>query len=505
MFSKILVANRGEIAVRIFRTCREMGIATVAVCSDIDKNAVHTGYADQVVVLGGDEPAVTYLDIGKIIKAAKDTGAEALHPGYGFLAESPRLAAACEQAGIAFIGPRSDVLALVGDKLAARRLAKEAGVQPTAGTETPGANYKDLIGRAEKLGYPVMIKAAAGGGGKGMRKVDGPEALAEALELAAGEAENAFGDSRLFLERFIENAHHVEVQLLADRYGNMVHLFERECSIQRRHQKIIEEGPSPAVDDELRGKLCRAAMSVARAAGYTNAGTVEFLLDEKGGFSFMEVNARLQVEHPVTELITGVDLVEQQIRIAAGETLSLSQQDLSCLGHAIECRIYAEDPANDFLPSPGTIELMEAPHGPGVRFDSGIMPGSIVPVDYDPILAKLIVFAAGRDKAAARMAGALTETCILGVKTPVEMMIDIVKSKEFMRAETSTDFMDRYFKNWRPSEERGRIALLGWLAAQLANSEQEGGREPPGGPGGVGHRGDPWQKLRNFRLWGQEQ
>ncbi len=502
MFTKILVANRGEIAVRIFRTCREMGIATVGVCSDVDSDALHVQQADQVVALGGDEPVDSYLAIDKIIGAAKDTGAEALHPGYGFLAESADMAAACERADLTFIGPRSEVLALVGDKIAARKLAKEAGVPPTAGTELPSDDRQALRNQVEKLGYPVMIKAAAGGGGKGMRRVERPEALSEALELAAGEANSAFGDGRLFLERCIENARHIEIQILADEHGNLVHLFERECSIQRRHQKIIEEAPSAALDGELREKLCRAAISVARVAGYTNAGTVEFLLDDQGNFSFMEVNARLQVEHPVTELITGVDLVEQQIRIAAGETLMMAQQEISCRGHAIECRIYAEDPARGFMPSPGTICALEAPSGPGVRFDSGIMPGSVVPVHYDPILAKLVTFAANRDRAATRMARALRETCILGVKTPVEMLIDIVESKQFMNAETSTTFLDRYFKDWRPSEERARVALFGWLADRLADEERaekpRGDRLETGG----GHRDDPWSRLGRFRSWG---
>jgi acetyl-CoA carboxylase, biotin carboxylase subunit len=506
MFSKILVANRGEIAVRIFRTCREMGIRTVAVCSDVDRGAFHVGQADQLVALGGDQPAESYLAIDKIIKAAMDTGAEALHPGYGFLAESPELAAACERAGLTFIGPRSDVLALVGDKIAARELARKAGVPPTAGTDMPSDNRQDLQRQADSLGFPLMIKAAAGGGGKGMRRVERPESLSEALELAASEARSAFGDGRLFLERCIENARHVEVQILADGQGNLVHLFERECSIQRRHQKIIEEAPSPAVNDALRDKLTEAALIVAKAAGYTNAGTVEFLLDDRGNFSFMEVNARLQVEHPVTELITGIDLVEQQIRIAAGETLSTSQQEISCHGHAIECRIYAEDPARGFMPSPGTICAMDFPSGPGVRFDSGVRQGSIVPVDYDPILAKLVTFAADRERAAARMARALQETCILGVKTPIEMLIDIVESKHFIKSNTFTDFIKRYFIDWKPSKARERVALMGWLAAQLADQgSEESSRQLRRnrehlGPGG-GHRDDPWHRLGRFRSW----
>ena len=501
MFSRILVANRGEIAVRIFRTCRELGIATVAVYSPADRDALHVQQADQALALAGSAPEDGYLDVEQIVVAARDSGAQAIHPGYGFLAESARLAGACRQAGLVFIGPPARVLELAGDKLAARRLAREAGVPPTAGTDQPLADLAALRRQASRLGYPLLVKAAAGGVGKGMRRVDEERQLEQALQMAAGEARAAFGDERLFLERYRQRVHHVEVQILADDSGRLVHLFERECSIQRRHQKIIEEAPAPLLDDDLRQQLCSDALAVARAAGYRNAGTVEFLVDEEGNYSFMEINARLQVEHPVTELLTGIDLVEQQIRLAAGEPLSLAQEDIGRRGHALECRIYAEDPTRDFLPSPGTISVCEAPAGPGIRFDSGVGAGSVVPVDYDPILAKLIVHAGDRPRAAARLARALDETCILGVSTPLELLGDIVRSPQFLDGDTTTDFLERHFADWRPSPRRLQVALLGWLAERLAGGETP---PPPGGDAGSGGAGDdPWRRLRRFRMGGR--
>lgn len=501
MFSRILVANRGEIALRIFRTCQELGVATVAVYSPVDRNALHVQHADEAVALAGDAPEESYLDVEQIIAAARSSGAQAIHPGYGFLAESPHLASACRQAGLTFIGPPPEVLQLAGDKLAARRLARESGVPPTAGSDQPLAGLDSLRRQAEQLGYPLLIKAAAGGGGKGMRRVDEEQQLDQALQLAAGEARAAFADERLFLERYRRRVHHVEVQILGDATGRLIHLFERECSIQRRHQKLIEEAPSPLVDEDLRQRLCSAALAVARAAGYRNAGTVEFLVDEDGSYSFMEINARLQVEHPVTELLTGIDLVEQQIRLAAGEPLAWQQADVTRRGHALEFRIYAEDPARSFLPSPGTISVYEAPAGPGIRCDSGIAAGSVVPVEYDPILAKLIVHAGERRRAAARMGRALAETCILGVSTPLELLADIVSSPQFLAADTTTDFLERHFADWRPSPRHQRVALLGWLAEYLA--EAAAPAEPAAGTATARSADDPWRRLRRFRLGGK--
>jgi acetyl-CoA carboxylase biotin carboxylase subunit len=500
MFKKLLVANRGEIALRVFRTCREMGIGTVAVHSEVDRNSPHARYADRSVWLGDDEPAESYLHIDKIVKAARDSGAEAVHPGYGFLAENADFAEACERAGVVFVGPTSKVLRSVGDKIEARRLAREAKVPITPGTRDPTDDLQLLQTAAEHLGFPVMVKAAAGGGGKGMRRVDNPEELDSALQAAASEARAAFSDGTLYLEKCIEDPRHVEVQILADGRGNVVHLFERECSIQRRHQKIIEEAPSPAVGTELRAQLGDAAVEVARQAGYQNAGTVEFLLDSDGHFNFMEVNARLQVEHPVTELITGLDLVEHQIRLAAGEPLSISQENVTARGHAIECRIYAEDPEAGFLPSPGVIRSLVAPSGPDVRFDSGVETGSEVPVHYDPILAKLITRGADRHRAIARMIRALSETSILGVKTPVEMLMDIVQSEAFRKGETTTGFLGRYFADWNPSPHRVKTALLGWLAFQLDQpaATAEGGL-PDATNAGAGSE-DIWLRLGRWRM-----
>jgi len=500
MFDKVLIANRGEIALRIIRTCREMGIESVAVYSDVDRESLHVQAADSGVHLGPDTPAESYLNIDKIVRAARDTGAQAVHPGYGFLAESAAFAEACERAGLVFIGPPAKVLAAVGDKLAARRIAEKAKVPVTPGTSLPADKKVKVADAAAEIGFPVMLKAAAGGGGKGMRRVDRAEDLPEAIERAGSEAEAAFADGTLYLEKCVVDPRHVEVQILADQQGNVVHLFERECSIQRRHQKIIEEAPSAGVDEDLRRRLGEAAVAVARAAGYRNAGTVEFLVDQEGNFSFMEVNARIQVEHPVTEFITGIDLVEQQMRLAAGEDLAFSQAEIVRRGHAIECRIYAEDPLAGFMPSPGRIVELQAPAGPEVRFDCGVESGSVVPVEYDPILAKLVTAGADRQRAIDRMLRALSETCILGVQTPVELLHDIVGSEPFRLGKTNTSFLETHFHDWAPAADRLRNLLLGWLAAE------EAGGDP-------GHRQtglttqtvdmsavDPWQRLGAWRM-----
>jgi len=500
MFDKVLIANRGEIALRVIRTCREMGVHTVAVHSPVDAHQPHVLAADQAVALPGDPPADSYLNIERLVAAARDAGAQAVHPGYGFLAENGDFAEACQAAGLTFIGPPADVLRAVGDKLTARELAQAASVPVTPGTLEPASDPDLLAKQAAEIGYPVMLKAAAGGGGKGMRRVDGPGQLAEAVARAASEAKAAFSDDRVYLERCIVDPRHVEVQILADDHGQVIHLFERECSVQRRHQKIIEEAPSPALDEALRERMCSAAVAVARQAGYRNAGTVEFLLDSGGAFYFMEVNARLQVEHPVTEAICGLDLVRAQLHLAAGERLPWTQGQVTRRGWALECRIYAEDPGKGFLPSPGRVLGLRPPVGPGVRFDCGVEPGSQVPVEYDPILAKLITWGQDRPAALARMRRALAETAVLGVDTAVDLLLDVIASQPFAEGRLTTSFLDDHFADWRPCPERTRALLAGWLVAELtgagAGRAAATGGEPGAGPV------DPWDTLTGFRLEG---
>ncbi|HOX47105.1 MAG TPA: biotin carboxylase N-terminal domain-containing protein [Myxococcota bacterium] len=500
MFERILIANRGEIALRIARTCRELGVRTVAVHSPVDARAPHALYADERVALPGDAPAESYLNMARLLEAARATGAQAIHPGYGFLSENGDFAEACAAAGLAFIGPPARVLRAVGDKLQARRLAQAAGVPITPGLLEPTGDAGALVAQAERLGFPIMLKAAAGGGGKGMRRVERAEELPEALARAASEARGAFGDERLYLEKCLLDPRHVEVQILADQHGQVVHLFERECSIQRRHQKIIEEAPSPGVDEALRERLCAAAVQVARAAGYQNAGTVEFLLDRDGRFYFMEVNARLQVEHPITEAICGLDLVRAQLRLAAGEPLGLSQADLTRRGHALECRLYAEDAEHGFLPSPGRIAGLRSPTGPGVRFDCGVEAGSEVPVHYDPILAKLICQAEDRPAAIARMQRALAETAVLGVATPLELLLDVVGSEPFRAGDTSTGFLARHFADWHPDPGRRQALLLGWLAAELSGHAGRAREAAAGAPAAAD--ASPWHTLGRWRMEG---
>ncbi|RQW07295.1 acetyl-CoA carboxylase biotin carboxylase subunit, partial [candidate division KSB1 bacterium] len=417
MFKKILIANRGEIAVRVIKACQELGIKTVAVYSEADRTALHVQLADEAVLLGAPPPLESYLNIDKIISVAHQTEAEAIHPGYGFLAENSAFAERCEKEKIIFIGPNSKAMALVGDKLRSRQTMSAAKIPIIPGMQQKVADFELLKIEAEKIGYPVMLKASAGGGGKGMRIVYSSEELKEAMEAGMREAKSAFGDESIYLEKFIEQPRHVEFQVIADHHGNVVHLFERECSIQRRHQKIIEESPSVALDDELRLKMGETAKRVIKESDYTNAGTVEFLLDKNKNFYFLEVNARIQVEHPVTEFVTGIDLVKLQIRIAAGEPLPFRQEDVQQTGHAIECRIYAEDPENNFLPSLGTIHFVQEPTGPWVRTDSGLYSGIEVSIYYDPILSKLIVWGQDRNDAIQRMKNALDNYIILGIKT----------------------------------------------------------------------------------------
>ena len=446
--SRLLIANRGEIARRIIRTAQEMGISTVAIYADGDVNAPFVKDAEFAIALGGRTSAETYLDVNKVLAACAKSGADAVHPGYGFLSENTRFAEAVIAAGITWVGPSPEAIATMGDKLSAKRLMHEAGV-PTL----PAAEIKsgeDIAAIAEEIGYPVLVKASAGGGGRGMRVVETPDELQDAVESARREAAGAFGDDTLFLERWLSSSRHVEIQILGDNHGNLVHCFERECSIQRRHQKIIEEAPSPAVDDELRARMGEAALNAARKIGYSSAGTVEFLLSGSE-FFFLEVNTRLQVEHPVTEAITGLDLVREQLRIAEGETLSVTQQDLKINGHAIEARLYAEDPENDFLPCPGTLLAWQTPavgptSGPTsgfVRIDSGVETGTEVSMDFDPLMAKFIVHAPTRREAASRLARVLETTRIQGLTTNRDFLVATLRTAEFIQGDTTTDFIER--------------------------------------------------------------
>jgi acetyl-CoA carboxylase biotin carboxylase subunit len=475
MFKKILIANRGEIAVRVIKACQELEIKTVAVYSEADKAALHVQLADEAALLGAPSPLESYLNIDKIIAIAHQTKAEAIHPGYGFLAENSNFAERCEKEGIVFIGPNSKAMALVGDKLRSRQTMSAAKIPIIPGMQQKVADFDQLKKEAEKIGYPVMLKASAGGGGKGMRIVYSSDELKEAMEAGMREAKSAFGDESVYLEKFIEQPRHVEFQVIADHHGNVVHLFERECSIQRRHQKIIEESPSVALDDELRSKMGETAKRVIRESGYTNAGTVEFLLDKNEKFYFLEVNARIQVEHPVTEFVTGIDLVKQQIRIATGEPLPFRQEDVQQKGHAIECRIYAEDPENNFLPSLGTIHFVQEPTGPWVRTDSGLYSGIEVSMYYDPILSKLIVWGQDRNDAIQRMKNALENYIILGIKTQIPFLKAVIEHPEFMSGNTNTNFLKDHFPDWKmPELDQDEISKVLAVAAihELTNSKQ---------------------------------
>ena len=437
---KVLVANRGEIALRVMRACREAGIATVAVYSRPDRAARHVRYADEACEIGPAPAGESYLRPDRIVEAALSAGARAVHPGYGFLAENPRLPRACAEAGLVFIGPSPEVMERVGDKTRARRLAAEAGVPVIPGMSEPISDPGEAARAAAEAGYPVLLKAAGGGGGKGMRVVSSPEELAEAYRRAASEAQAAFHNSDIYLEKFIDRPRHVEFQILADSRGGAVHLNERECSVQRRYQKLVEEAPSPAVDDSLRAEMGEAALRVARTVGYTSAGTVEFLLAPSGEFYFCEMNARLQVEHPLTELVTGVDIVREQLRIAAGEALSLRQEEIRSRGWAIECRIYAEDP-DTFLPSTGRILDMVEPSGPGVRLESGVGEGEEISMHYDPMVAKLLAWGRDRPEAVARLRRALGEYVVTGIKTAIPTLLRVLDDPRFLSGKYDTSLI----------------------------------------------------------------
>lgn len=468
MFRKVLIANRGEIAVRVIRTLREMGIASVAVYSDADRNSLHVRIADQAEYVGPSPSAESYLRIDRIIEAARKHGAEAIHPGYGFLSENADFAAACEDAGIVFIGPSADSIRAMGSKTAARQVAIAAGTPVVPGTDH-GITADEGRDFARRYGYPVLLKAVAGGGGKGMRRVDREEDLASALRDASSEAERSFRNPEVYVEKLIERPRHIEIQIFGDRHGNMVHLGERECSIQRRHQKVIEECPSPliAAHPEMRREMGEAAIRAARAAGYYNAGTIEFLVDRDRNFYFLEMNTRLQVEHPVTELVTGLDLVRLQLEVAAGAPLPFVQDDVTWTGSAIECRIYAEDPYNNFLPFPGKLTRLNRPLGPGIRLDGCVYPGWTVPMEYDPLLAKLAVWAGTREHATDRMIRALLEYDVGGIRTNIGFFRQILEDPEFRAANLHTGFIDDFFRRNKPPQPPPDLAAVAAIAAAL--------------------------------------
>lgn len=444
VFKKILIANRGEIAVRVIRACHELGIAAVAVFSEVDRAALHVQRADEAYPIGPAAASESYLNIERILDVARQFGADAIHPGYGFLSENPNFARACANAGVKFIGPPASAMEAMGSKTRARQSMEKAGVPFVPGTAKGLRSAKEAQEVAVKLGFPVMLKAAAGGGGKGMRLIDNAADLPSAFDAARSEASRAFGDDEVYLEKAIVNPRHIEMQVLADEHGNTVYLGERDCSIQRRHQKVIEEAPSPAVSREMRRHMGEIAVRAAQAVGYTNAGTIEFLADEEGNFYFLEMNTRLQVEHPVTELVTGLDLVQLQIRIAASEPLPFRQDDIQLRGHAIECRVYAEDPEHNYFPSPGKITSLTEPSGPGIRLDSGIYPGWNVPMEYDPLLAKLVGYGESREQAVGRLERALDEYYVGGIKTNLPLFRHVLQHPEFLAGKANTGFLSRF-------------------------------------------------------------
>lgn len=500
MFRKILIANRGEIAVRIIRACREMGIRSVAVYSEADAKALHVRMADEAVLVGPPAPGQSYLNIDHILSAARQTGAEAIHPGYGFLSENADFAQAAREGGITFIGPTPEAMRAMGDKAEARAQVEKAGVPIVPGYQGPD-DEDSLQKAAAGLEFPVLVKAAAGGGGKGMRVVQAPDELKESVAAARREAVNAFGDGRLILEHYVPNAHHVEFQVLADSYGNTVHLFERECSVQRRHQKIIEETPSPLLDEALRRKMGAAAVGAARSVSYQNAGTVEFIVNsETRAFYFLEMNTRLQVEHPITELVAGLDLVHWQLRIAAGEQLPFRQEQLSQRGHAIECRLYAEDPANQFLPATGPLLRFVEPKGPGIRVDSGFTSGDQITLFYDPLIAKIIVYAEDRPAAIRRMQTALRELVLLGITSNWQFLQDILADEDFQSGQVFTTWVEKRFGDWQPPNCVLPPEVL--VAAALTQLQTVTGADGSLGKNAAAQEDpfSPWAAANRFRM-----
>jgi acetyl-CoA carboxylase biotin carboxylase subunit len=486
MFKRILIANRGEIAVRVIRACRELGIETVAVYSDADRTALHVQYADYAVHIGPPPSSESYLVIPKILDAAKKTGAEAIHPGYGFLSERAPFARACQEAGLVFIGPTPEAIEKMGDKVTARQIMQKAGVPVVPGTDVLGGE-DEVVKAAEKIGFPVMFKASAGGGGKGMRLVQRKEEVISALRGVRSEAKSSFGDDRMYMEKFVEKPRHVEVQVLADSYGHTIHLYERECSLQRRHQKVIEESPSMAINDAVREKMGQVAVEAAKAVNYVGAGTVEFLVDAHQNFYFLEMNTRIQVEHPVTELVTGVDLVKLQIEIAAGKHLLLQQKDIQQRGWAIECRIYAEDPNRDFFPSPGKIAVLRTPGGNGIRDDSGVYEGWDVPIYYDPMISKLCAYGRTREEAIQRMLRALQEYTVEGIITNIPFHRWALTHPRFIAGDLDTGFIPQEFHGLPTEEdEQHKEVLLAAAALAAFHKDQALARTLPQGCGKAG-------------------
>lgn len=494
---KCLIANRGEIAVRIIRACHELGMQAVAVYSEVDASARHAQLADEAYPIGAAAPTQSYLNANKLIEVALAAGCDCLHPGYGFLSENEDFAAAVVAAGLTWVGPGADAIRLMGVKTEARALMEKAGVPLVPGFQSDTAGDDEFIAAAERIGFPVMVKAAGGGGGKGIRVVYSPADLPQALAGARAEAQKAFNDSRVFLERYIQTARHIEIQVLADAHGNTVHLFERECSAQRRHQKIIEESPSPLLDDETRQRMGQAAVEAARAVGYVNAGTVEFIATPSGEFYFLEMNTRLQVEHPVTEFVTGLDLVKLQFRVASGEPLPFTQADVRQRGHAIECRVYAEDSRNNFLPAVGPLLRFIPPEGPGIRVDSGVQSGDEITIHYDPMIAKIIVYDTNRAAAVERMLYALGQTVILGTITNLPFLRTLLHHPVFLAGELDTGFIDAHLNDLLPPDELPPDAAL--IAAAL--SEQMVGENLR--PSHIQTDGDtytPWGRTDGFRI-----
>jgi acetyl-CoA carboxylase biotin carboxylase subunit len=498
---KCLIANRGEIAVRVLRACRELGMQVVAVYSEADANALHVQLADEAYLIGPPPPGQSYLDIEALLRVAAHAGCDCVHPGYGFLSENAAFAQAVMDAGLVWVGPPPDAIRAMGVKTEARALMEQAGVPVVPGFQQEDASEADLLAAAERIGYPVMVKAAGGGGGKGIRVVHDPAQLAEAIAGARSEAQKAFNDSRIFLERYIEQGRHIEIQVIADTHGNTLSLHERECSTQRRHQKIIEESPSPLVTPEMRREMGEAAVAAAQAVGYVNAGTVEFIATPEGEFFFLEMNTRLQVEHPVTEMVTGVDLVKLQLQIAAGEAIPFTQDEVQQSGHAIECRIYAEDARNNFLPAIGTVERFLPSGGPGVRVDSGIQSGDEITIHYDPMIAKLIVHDRTREAAIVRMQHALYETVILGTTTNIDFLRVILQHPAFGAGEVTTRFVDEHLNSLLPPVPELPAEAL--IAAALAEmyAQPQAAANSNGAPAVLGADAySPWNKSDTFRM-----
>ena len=490
MFRKVLIANRGEIAVRVIRACRDLGISPIAVYSEPDRASLHVRLADEAYLLGPAPSIESYLSIGKVIEAAKRSQADAIHPGYGFLSENPKFAEACAGAGIRMVGPSAESMHLMGSKTEARALLRKENIPLVPGTYRALTSVEEAIREARALGYPVMIKASAGGGGKGMRFVKDESHLSADFAAAGSEAQSSFGDSSLYLEKYMTRPRHIEIQILADRHGNVIHLGERECSIQRRHQKVFEESPSPFMEDELRRKMGEVAVRIARAAHYENAGTIEFLVDSDRNFYFLEMNTRLQVEHPITEAVTGIDLVCEQFRIAAGEKLSLRQDQVQMRGWAMECRVCAEDPDRGMLPSSGVIRRLQNPQGPGVRLDSGIYQGWEVSIHYDPLLSKLIAFGVDRAQTISRMKRAIQEYRIAGIKTNLPFFLDLLSDSEFLAGQTHTGFFEEMQQRAAKARERVPAAFHSHaVAVALAYADTTGISPEPQSTGA----GNPWK------------